>query len=406
MPAILIVLGARDWGGIDTMTIAIYGVAAALGVACIFLMLLAVRRFLARQEEVVETMLRRYDDRLAEFAPTLNDALSQPLPARIIAAISEPEALHAAAPIQHGEVMRLLEVARASTASDAAVAFVAEPNREPILATVGLSDSEAAQVGRLGVPDYRGARAIEVSFNGETQTPGAGSPLRSGLAVPLLDPPHEPGMLAVLSRSPDRRFGDPDIDSLEDVVSGTRPALESSLALREPDPVPELDPLTDLYDRRAFQALLDREIARARHGGRPLALLMLDVDRLTTLNARVGHLVADNILAEVSAHLREAAGRNALPCRIGGGRFGVLLPSADGHDAEHLFERLRNVLHAHPIGDIGAVTVSGGAAELLPQDDAAALLGRADAALGLAKGSGRDRLVTAGRTIARNSVRD
>src|SRR4029450_7131655 len=149
MPAILIVLGARDWGGIDTMTIAIYGVAAALGGACIFLMLLAGRRFLARRGGVVETMLRRSDDRLAEFAQTLNDALSQPLPARIIAAISEPEGLHAAAPIKHGEGMRLLEVARASTASDAAVAFVAEPNREPILATVGLSDSEAAQVGRL-----------------------------------------------------------------------------------------------------------------------------------------------------------------------------------------------------------------------------------------------------------------
>ena len=383
------------------MTIAIYAAAAALGVVCIFLFVLAVQRLLARQEDVIETMLARYDNRLAEFAQTLNDALSLPLPARILAAIAE-EAPAAQRKVDHGELMRVLEVARASTSSDAAVAVVAEPNREPMLATVGLSQTEAAQVSRLGVPDYRGARAIQVSFNGEADAGTGGPPLRSGLAVPLLDPPHEPGMLAVLTRSPDRRFGDPDIASLEDAVSGTRPALESSLALREPDPVPELDPLTELYDRRAFQALLEREIGRARLGPHSLALLMLDVDRLTTLNARIGHLAADDVLATISARLREVSGRDDIPCRIGGGRFAVLLPGGDVPSAERLFERLRQVLHSHTISDAGTVTVSGGAAELLAGDDAAGLIGRAEAALGLAKGSGRDRLVTAGRTIARD----
>jgi diguanylate cyclase (GGDEF)-like protein len=382
------------------MTIAIYAAAAALGVLCILLFVLAVRRLLSRQEEVIATMLLRYDNRLAEFAQTLNDALSQPLPSRILAAIAEPETPAPQPSLEHGEVMRLLEVARATTSSDAAVAVVAEPNREPMLATVGLSQAEAAQVSRLGVPDYRGARAIEVSFNGDAQS--GGPPLRSGLAVPLLDRPHEPGMLAVLSRSPDRRFGDPDIASLEDAVSGTRPALESSFALREPDPVPELDALTDLYDRRAFHALLDREIGRARQAGDPLALLVLDVDRLTTLNARMGHLAADGVLADVSKRLRDVGGRNVIPCRIGGGRFAVLMPAAGAPDAEHLFERLRHLLHSRTIPDVGVVTVSGGGAELLAGDDAPALIGRADAALGLAKGSGRDRLVTAGRTIARD----
>jgi diguanylate cyclase (GGDEF)-like protein len=389
------------------MTIAIYAAAAALGVVCILLFVLAVRRLLARQEEMIATMLQRYDNRLAEFAQTLNDALSAPLPARILAALTEPETPAPQPSLEHGEVMRLLEVARASTSSDAAVAVVAEPNREPMLATVGLSQDEAAQVSRLGVPDYRGARAIQVSFNGDASNVGGSPPLRSGLAVPLLDPPHEPGMLAVLTRSPERRFSDPDIASLEDAVHGTRPAIESSFALREPDPVPELDPLTELYDRRAFQALLEREIGRARlngHnlGGSKLALIVFDVDRLTTLNARIGHLSADGVLADISALLREVAGRNDIACRIGGGRFAVLIPGGDAPDAEHLFERLRHMLHSHAFPEIGVVTVSGGAAELLAGDDAPALIGRADAALGLAKGSGRDRLVTAGRTIARD----
>ena len=55
------------------------------------------------------------------------------------------------------------------------------------------------------------------------------------------------------------------------------------------------------------------------------------------------------------------------------------------------------MLRERPLPDVGAVTVSGGIAELLPTDDGAALVVRADAALGLAKGSGRDTVVTAAR---------
>jgi diguanylate cyclase (GGDEF)-like protein len=381
------------------MAIVIYAGAAALGLICIALFVLSVRRLLGRQEEIVATMLLRYDERLAEFAQTLTDALNQPLPARILAAIGEPAPQIPAAP-DHGDVMRLLEVARSNTSSDAAVAIVANGQKEPMLATVGLTQAEAAQVGRLGIPDYRGARAIQVSFAGESETPPGSPPIRSGLAVPLLDPPNEPGMLAVLSRSPERRFGDPDITSLEDVVAGTKPALETSLALREADPVPERDALTELYDRRAFHALLDREIARTRTVGEPLALLMLDVDRLTTLNAQIGYLAADAVLAEIAGRLRNVCGRRDLPCRIGGGRFAVLVPDGDSRDAERLFERLQLVLRDRPIPDAGAVSVSGGIAEVLAFDDVAAVLGRADAALGLAKGSGRDTVVIAGKTHA------
>jgi diguanylate cyclase (GGDEF)-like protein len=380
------------------LTAAVYTASVMLAATCIALFAVAMRRTFGRHEEVVTAMLDRYDDRLADFAQTLNDAIT-PLPERILAAISESPAR---APmnqssVDDGNVMRLLEVARSHTDADAAVAIVADSSREPILATVGLSEDEAAQVGRMGVPDYRGARAIQVSFNGDADSPPGSSPIRYGLAVPLLDSPNDPGMLAVLTRSPDRRFGDPDITSLEDVVAGTRPALEGSLALRESSPVPETDPLTELYDRRAFHDLLDREIARSRRAEAPLALLMLDVDRLTTLNAQIGYLAADTVLAEIAQRLRNVVGKRDLPCRIGGGRFGVLVPAGDSRDAERLFERLQAVLRDRPVPDVGSISVSGGVAELLPLDDAADLLGRADAALTLAKGSGRDTVVTAGK---------
>jgi diguanylate cyclase (GGDEF)-like protein len=381
------------------MTIAIYAVSVALAVLCMGLFFVAARKLLGRQEEVVTVMLRRYDDRLGEFAQALNDGIhllsTRPEPAAAtVGAPAAPDALP-----EHG-VMRVLEVARQRMAVDAAVAVVATPKKEPILATVGLSQAEVAQVGRMGVPDYRGARALQVSFNGEAETPPGRSPIRSGLAVPLLDVPDRPGMLAVLTRAPDRRFSEADITTLEDVVSGTRPALEAALEIREPDPVPELDPLTDLYDRRAFHALLDREISRARGARRPLTLLILDVDRLTTINARIGHLAADDVLARIAQMLLEEAGEDNLPCRIGGGRFGVLVPGGDTRDAERAFERLQTALRERPFADLGQVTISGGAAELLSGDDAAALLGRADSALGLAKVSGRDTVVTAAQRPA------
>lgn len=384
----------------STVAILLYLGALALGALCLALFVLAIRRTLSRQEEVVSTMLERYDHRLAEFAQTLSDALNQTLPARITAAIS-------GAPVEtpsidgpdHSNVVRVLELAREQTAADAAVAIVGTAN-EPILATVGLSQAEISQVGGLGVPDYRGARAIQVSFAGD-DTPSGATPIRSGLAVPLMDSATEPGMLAVLTRTPDRRFSEIDITSLENVLSLSRPALETSLELKEPDPVPERDPLTDLYDRPAFHALLDLEIARTRARRELLALLMLDVDRLTTINARIGHLAADEVLATIARVLNDLAGPRDLPCRVGGGRFGVVLAQADSRDAERLFERLQAALRERPLPNLGVVSFSGGVAELLAKDDATALIVRADAALGLAKSSGRDMVVTAAKRPSR-----
>ncbi len=374
----------------------LYALALVLGAICVTLFVAALRRQLGRHEEVVTTMLQRYDHRLAEFAQTLTDALNQTLPARITAAISgAPHDQAAVEAPDHSNVVRVLELAREQTDADAAVAIVGT-KQEPILATVGLSQAEVAQVGGLGVPDYRGARAIQVSFNGD-DAPRDGKPIRGGLAVPLLDSTTDPGMLAVLTRKPDHRFSEIDITSLENVLSITRPTLESTLELREPDPVPDRDPLTDLYDRPAFHALLDLEIGRARGRRDQLALLMLDVDRLTTINARIGHLAADGVLATIARVLNDVAGPRDMACRVGGGRFAVVLAQADSRDAERLFERLQAALRERALPEIGVVSFSGGVAELLTKDDATALIVRADAALGLAKSSGRDMVVTAAK---------
>ena len=115
-------------------TILLYLGAIVLGITCLTLFVVSLRRTIGRNEEVVTTMLQRYDNRLAEFAQTLNDALNLTLPARITAAISGAphESTASLDAPDHSNVVRVLELAREQTSADAAVAIVGT-NQEPIL---------------------------------------------------------------------------------------------------------------------------------------------------------------------------------------------------------------------------------------------------------------------------------
>jgi diguanylate cyclase (GGDEF)-like protein len=364
------------------MTIGIYAGSVALALLSIVLFILAVRQMLRRETQVVAHMLDRYDERLALFAQTLHDALKAPR-ASVESFVEGPEVLDT-----HRTLLRTLELAVDRVAADGAMAILSGKSGQPTLASIRLSHEEASHVARIGLPDYHGARAIQVSFGDEAAAPAGVAPIRSGLYLPLLGDAAAPSMIAVLTRAVDRRFTDADIEGLQTIIGDARPALERAVELRAPDPVPELDPLTELYDRQSFGEILDREIARARAGDYPLTLLVIDVDRLTTMNARVGRLATDDVLADVARLLRESTGRDGLPSRVGGGRFAVLLPKGPSTSAEMLFGRLRGALAARQHGDEGPVSVSAGVAQLTPADDAGSFVARANAALGLAKNAG------------------
>jgi diguanylate cyclase (GGDEF)-like protein len=364
--------------------------AVALAALSLLLFVFAIRRLLTRQAEVTVTMLRRYDDRLAEFAQTLNDALS---------AIQQPAAR---ATLDIGDdpepMMRTLEVARERTRADGAIALVTAGNGTPMVATVGLSESETNHIARMGFPDYRGARAIEVAFAGDLVGPEGQDPVRAGLVMPLLGDEGPTSLLGVLTRDKGRRFSEEDVDELDELVKAARPPITRALNLREPDVVPELDMLTSLLDRQSFPTVLEREIVRARLASQPLSLLIADVDRLTTLNSRIGVLAADGVLLELAKRLRAVAHRLDYAFRLGGGKFAVLRPGSEATQARDLFESFRTELEGHPIGDVGVVSVSGGVAELMTRDDAGSFVARAEAALAQAKRAARGSVTTAADT--------
>jgi diguanylate cyclase (GGDEF)-like protein len=363
--------------------------AIALAAASVVLFVLALRRLLSRQAEVTETLLRRYDDRLAGFAQTLNDALAAYRMSRPVATLEledDPEPM-----------VRALEMARERTSADGAIALVTSGKGTPIVATVGLSESETNHIARMGFPDYRGARAIEVAFAGDLPAPEGEDPVRSGLVMPLLAEDEAQSLLGVLTRDRARRFSEEDVDGLETLVQTARPPISRALDLREADVVPEVDMLTNLLDRQSFPTILEREILRARLAHHPLTLLVLDVDRLTWLNARIGILAADGVLLEVAQRLRGAAHRLDYAFRLGGGRFAIVRPGSEGGDASSLFEAVQTDLEGRPVGDAGTVSVSGGIAELEPQDGTDSLVARADAALAEAKRVRRGSVVYSGR---------
>ncbi|MDD2701800.1 MAG: diguanylate cyclase [Sideroxydans sp.] len=159
----------------------------------------------------------------------------------------------------------------------------------------------------------------------------------------------------------------------------------------------QTDVLTGLYNRRHFYELADQELARARRYGKPLAMLMLDLDHFKKVNDTYGHHAGDAVLRKLSevciATLREID----VIGRYGGEEFVVLLPETDARRALEAAERLRHALSEADValagGEMLRFTVSIGVANLVATDpDLDSLLKRADKGLYEAKKLGRNRV--------------
>lgn len=162
------------------------------------------------------------------------------------------------------------------------------------------------------------------------------------------------------------------------------------------------DALTRLANRRQFDATLERELAAARRSGRPLSLLLIDVDHFKHYNDTYGHRAGDEMLRAVArAVARHARRPRDLPVRYGGDELAAILPetgaAAAGRIAEAMVRGVRELRIPHAGGSVSEhVTVSIGIACHDPQRDprvggAAELLERTDRALYRAKQLGRNR---------------
>ncbi|MBK3736610.1 PAS domain S-box-containing protein/diguanylate cyclase (GGDEF)-like protein [Azospirillum brasilense] len=159
------------------------------------------------------------------------------------------------------------------------------------------------------------------------------------------------------------------------------------------------DPLTGVSNRRHFVEAAEQELTRARRHGRPVTLLMLDLDHFKSINDTHGHAVGDEALRTFTAAGRALLRENDLLGRTGGEEFAILLPDTDVAGARMVAERIRRRTAelAVPSGDQAVrFTVSIGVACCAAGTrDVDAMLSSADEALYRAKAAGRNRVVCA-----------
>ena len=278
---------------------------------------------------------------------------------------------------------RTLEAATSTRGVDAAVVSVRGPGGEPVVAGLGVEGFDPEHAQPTMPPDGTRARAVRVSYVYERE-----GGIRSGLAVPLESDGETLGFLAVYAR------GGVELDNevlaqLEDLASRAGPAVDNARRFREARQLADMDALTGLHNRRYFHETLAREVARAHRYDRALALVVLDLDDFKSINDRIGHLAGDAVLAEAAERIRDVVRSADVACRVGGDEFAIVLPESAVEDAEGLYRRLGIALTKRPVGQAGALSLSGGAARLRPTDDAVTFFERADEALYRAKAAGK-----------------
>jgi diguanylate cyclase len=161
----------------------------------------------------------------------------------------------------------------------------------------------------------------------------------------------------------------------------------------------DVDHLTGLPNRRAFERRLVSAALEARAKGEALSLGFCDVDHFKLINDRHGHEAGDRVLCALAATLNEQAGDACFVARHGGEEFVLLFYGMDKHAARIKLDAIRRVQAARQLINrdtglpFGRVTFSGGVAEVTEDADTRSALARADAALYRAKQGGRNQVM-------------
>jgi diguanylate cyclase (GGDEF)-like protein len=169
-----------------------------------------------------------------------------------------------------------------------------------------------------------------------------------------------------------------------------------SEAMKRIETLATTDDVTGLPNRRAIAQVLREQMALSRRTGSPLALAFVDIDHFKQINDVHGHLAGDRALQHIAEALRSGVREIDRVGRFGGEEFLIVMPSTSLETARDPLERLRSRIAALDGSMIGLnvrATVTIGAAQCAPGETLEAFVRRADLALYLGKGAGRNRVV-------------
>ena len=174
--------------------------------------------------------------------------------------------------------------------------------------------------------------------------------LRCFICLPLTTRDRRLGVIYFYRTDRDT-FTPTEIELLATLASLAAQAIGNARLYAQSQEQARTDVLTGLDNRREFQRRLDEEIERARRYGRPLSLLMLDIDCFKAVNDTHGHPAGDEVLRVVAARIRAALRPTDHTARYGGEEFAVILPETAGAGAVTAAEHIRgHRRRRHPDG--------------------------------------------------------
>ena len=219
------------------------------------------------------------------------------------------------------------------------------------------------------------------------------------LIAPLKRRKEVHGLLGVFCRS-GRSFSSKDLDLLTVASRQIGLLIENAEFLDKTKTLSLTDGLTDLYNRRHFQEVIETEIEKAKKNNWKLSLAMSDLDYFKNYNDINGHLAGDKALRQVANLFKEGTKGSDTVARYGGEEFAIIFPNTTKEDSLKVCQKLKESIKVFKFPDekkqpnkdftisIGLATFPGDAT--LSEE----LIGKADAALYQAKESGRDRVCT------------
>lgn len=189
-----------------------------------------------------------------------------------------------------------------------------------------------------------------------------------------------------------------------ELVSSEKRAQALQTTLEETRRMADMDHLTGLPNRRAFDHMLEREIREAKAAGEALSVAFVDIDHFKRVNDTHGHPAGDRVLKFVSETLNRISDSRCFVARHGGEEFAVLWRNHSVDDAWEKLDEAREEIAQRRLVNrandtpFGRITFSGGIADVFGYADKSDALKAADEALYVAKQSGRNRILKAGET--------
>ncbi len=230
-----------------------------------------------------------------------------------------------------------------------------------------------------------------------SRTPVIKPAIRQMISVPLIQEGKVGGVLIGLNKNNGKGFAQEDLDALFTLTINAGIAFDNARFIQEKEKQAVTDSLTGIYNRMEFQKRLSIEYERSLRTQSPFSLLMIDIDHFKRINDTFGHPAGDAVIVETVSRIQGCIRNFDFLARYGGEEFVVILPEADGNQANLVAERILKMVNEKlfPLSerDQEQLTVSIGVASH-PQDSGSTegLIRAADEALYYCKNNGRNRI--------------